>query len=82
MRFIRFRHKTEWAGLTLKALSVSEKLFLLAHKKNAVKKFIAKVTQTGVLVQTHFRLCLVFDRLFNSKMVQEESVQINYMYLG
>lgn len=55
-------------------------MFLLAHKENAVKKFIAKVTQTGVLVEIHFRLCLVFARLLNGKMVQVGSIQTNYMY--
>lgn len=36
-------------------------MFALAHKENAVKKFIAKVTQTEVLVEIHFRLRLGFS---------------------
>lgn len=39
-------------------------MFPLAHKENAVKKFIAKVTEIGVLVEIHFRLCLVFALVY------------------
>lgn len=55
-------------------------MFPLAHKENAVKKFIAKVTQTAVLVEIHSRLCLVYARLFNSKMVHLGSIQTYYTY--
>lgn len=52
-------------------------LNMLTHQENAVKKFIAKVTQTGMLVEIHNRLCLVFAHLFNIKMVQVGSILRN-----
>lgn len=51
-------------------------VFVLAHKENTVEKFIAKVTQTGVLVEMQFHgFC---SCLFNSKMVPVGSIQTKY----